>query len=142
MNYPKVSNLILRVGLALTFLFSGYDLITSPSSWVSFVPFWMKNMLPVDVLTYIQIQGGVEILLALALLSGFFLRPAAFLAALEMVAILLLYGVDAVTFRDLAILGGSLALFFGTFAPKIEAKTEGASTVDVSAVTPEGKNLA
>ncbi len=138
MNYSKVSNLILRFGLAFTYIFSGFDLMTSPASWSNFVPFWVKNLLPVDVLTFIQIQGGVEILLALAFISGFFLRPAAFISALEMVAILLLYGIDAVTFRDLAILGGSLAVFFSTFSPKNQpAKTEIVSSTS----TPAGPKL-
>lgn len=121
MNYPKISNLILRYGLALTYIFSGYDLIAHPRSWISFVPYWFANLLPFDTITFIQIQGGVELLLALALITGIFIRPAAFLSALEMTAILLLYGVDAVTFRDLAILGGSLAVFFWSFGPSTAA---------------------
>lgn len=123
MNYQKISNLFLRYGLALTYLFSGYDLIANPRSWSVFVPYWFANMLPVDVLTYIQIQGVVELLIALAFITGYFIRPAAFVSALEMVAILLLYGVDAVTFRDLAILGGSLALFVASFAPEAQNAT-------------------
>jgi cytochrome c-type biogenesis protein len=121
MNYPKISNLILRYGLALTYIFSGYDLIAHPRSWISFVPYWFANLLPFDTITFIQIQGGVELLLALALITGFFIRPAAFISALEMTAILLLYGIDAVTFRDLAILGGSLAVFFWSFGPSTAA---------------------
>jgi cytochrome c-type biogenesis protein len=117
MNYSKISNRILRYGLALTYFFSGYDLIINPGSWSAFVPYWFSNLLPVDKLTFIQIQGGVELLLALAFVFGIALRPAAFISALEMAAILLLYGMDAVTFRDLAILGGSLAVFFSTFSP-------------------------
>jgi uncharacterized membrane protein YphA (DoxX/SURF4 family) len=92
MNYPKVSNLILRIGLALTYFFSGCDLIANPASWSNFAPMWFTGLLPMDILTFVQMQGFVEILLALAFLSGFFLRPAAFISALEMVAILLLYG--------------------------------------------------
>ncbi|MBX4188004.1 MAG: sulfite exporter TauE/SafE family protein [Candidatus Doudnabacteria bacterium] len=139
MNYSKISNLVLRFGLALTYLFSGYDLIANPTSWSNFVPFWMKNLLPVDVLTFIQIQGGVELLLALALLTGFFMRPAAFISALEMVGILLLYGVDAVTFRDLAILGASLAVFFSTFASN-QVKTDTPVTSEGTS-TPTGPKL-
>lgn len=135
MNYPKISNLILRYGLALTYLFSGYDLITSPRSWSSFVPYWFGNLLPVDVLTFIQIQGVVEILIALAFITGYFIRPAAFISALEMAAILILYGVDAVTFRDLAILGGSMALFFYTFSEPAKS----AVAPPVAPVTEEDK---
>ncbi|HYC79493.1 MAG TPA: cytochrome c biogenesis protein CcdA, partial [Candidatus Binatia bacterium] len=140
MNYSKVSNLILRYGLALTYLFSGYDLIAHPRSWSSFVPYWMESLLPVDVLTYIQFQGAVEILLALAFISGFLLRPAAFISAVEMVGILLLYGIDAVTFRDLAILGGSLAVFFATFSPSAQ-KTAVAAAENTPATPPTAKTI-
>lgn len=116
MNYQKLSYQILRYGLALTYIFSGYDLFTHPRSWSAFVPYWLQQILPVDVLTYIQFQGCVEILLALCFISGFFLRPAAFISALQMTGILLFYGIDAVTFRDIAIIGGSLAIFFYTFS--------------------------
>jgi cytochrome c-type biogenesis protein len=136
MNYQKVSNLVLRYGLALTYIYSGYDLITNSRSWASFVPYWFSNLLPVDALTYLQFQGAVELLLALAFITGFALRPAAFLAALEMVSILLLYGIDAVTFRDVAILGGALALFFYTFTP--ESHKQAAAPV-VAPTTPGTK---
>jgi cytochrome c-type biogenesis protein len=103
------------------------------------VPYWFANLLPFDVTTYIQLQGGLEILLAVAFITGFFIRPAAFLSALEMLGILILYGIDAVTFRDLAIIGGSLALFFETFSKK-----ELPMAVDQTAPTetkPTAKNL-
>ncbi len=148
MNYSKVSNLILRYGLALTYLFSGYDLIAHPRTWSSFIPYWFANLLPVDVLTYIQFQGAIELLIALAFIFGILLRPAAFLSALEMVGILILYGIDAITFRDLAILGGSLAVFFWTFtqaakksaplAPPSPARPSSTSTAASSAVTVDG----
>jgi cytochrome c-type biogenesis protein len=138
MNYPKISNLILRYGLALTYIFSGYDLIAHPRSWISFVPYWFANLLPIDTITFIQIQGGVELLLALAFITGFFIRPAAFLSALEMSAILLLYGVDAVTFRDLAILGGSLAVFFWSFGPNT-AKSDTAAAATMGTETGKPK---
>lgn len=147
MNYSKISNLILRWGLALTYFYSGFDLIAHPTSWSVYVPYWFANLLPVEVTTFIQFQGGIEILMALAFVSGYFLRPAAFLSAVEMVAILILYGIDAVTFRDLAILGGSLAIFMQTFSPNnqpqkaVAAAPETAAPVSKTNLTDSQKRL-
>lgn len=115
MNYQKTSFLILRLGLAATYIYSGLDLILHPTAWIVFLPAWFEELLPVSTITYLQFQGSVELLLAAGFITGLGLRAVSFISALEMVAILLFYGFDGVTFRDLAILGGSLAVFFSTF---------------------------
>ena len=114
-NYKKMASLALRFGLAATYIYSGLSLILEPAAWLAYVPVWFVDILPVGILPYLQFQGILELLLAAAFISGILLRPAAFLSALEMLLILVLSGVDGVTFRDLAILGGSLAVFFSTF---------------------------
>lgn len=115
MNYQKTSFLILRLGLAATYIYSGLDLILHPRAWIIFVPSWFNDLLPVSTLTYLQFQGAVELMLAAGFIFGIGLRAVSFISALEMLAILLFYGFDGVTFRDLAILGGSLAVFVSTF---------------------------
>ena len=113
----------LRIGFGLMYLYSGADLIQHPTSWHWALPYWMKQMIstviPLDM--YLRFQGGVEILMALCLLA-WFLKPAivkyaALLSTLEMAAILLLAFLPwsetnfLITFRDIGLLGSSLALF-------------------------------
>lgn len=110
--FAPISILILRLGLALTFLYSGWSLLWSPVDWVGFAPLWFRELLPISLELYLRIQGGVELLWALSLVSGIAIRYAALLASAELAGILIFYGVDLISFRDLGILGSALALTF------------------------------
>ena len=62
-----------------------------------------------------QVQGVGEILVALIFVIWFaprnLVRYVAFLSALEMALILIFTGIDLITFRDIGLLGLSLAIF-------------------------------
>jgi len=109
----------LRLGLGLTYLYSGYDIATHPTAWswaIRGLPQVVQNLIgQIGVETFLRVQGVVEILFALVLLAWFLpkklVRAVALLIGLEMLLILLFVGIDAVTFRDIGLLGGALALF-------------------------------
>lgn len=113
----------LRIGLGLTYLYSGYDLFVHPTAWVWAIPFWLRGFIGsvVDIGSYLRFQGIIEIIFAVLLLGWFVARSVvrwvAFLATLEFAAILLLAFLPfsetnfTVTFRDIGLLGASLALF-------------------------------
>lgn len=107
----------LRLGLGAMYAYSGYDLITTPSHWGLFVPKWLLGMLgtvgmPVE--TFLRLQGVVEIAFVFIFLAWFLPRKFVFWAAListfELVGILIFFGVDLVTFRDVGLVGASGAL--------------------------------
>lgn len=106
----------LRIGLALMYFYSGYDLLTHPTAWTWALPLWLKQIISsvLPVVTYLRIQGVVEIVLAILLLAWFLparhLRWVALLSAAEMAGILAISGNFATTFRDIGLLGASLAL--------------------------------
>lgn len=115
-------NLALRLGLGVMYLYSGFDIIFHPTAWT-----WVIRQLPVVIqnpimsiggggVTFLTIQGAVEILFALVFLAWFLPRTLVWLvtllSAFEMGFILLLVGLDAVTFRDIGVLGASIALMF------------------------------
>ena len=109
---------ILRLSLAVMYLYSGWSLITSPKSWTQFVPFWLKDNLTqirFPVATFVQVQGVGELLIATVFLLWFLPRGLvkwlALLSTIEMTLILIFGGVDLVTFRDIGLLGASLAIF-------------------------------
>ena len=109
---------VLRLSLAAMYLYSGYSLLTSPKSWTQFVPFWLKENLAqisFPVTAFVQVQGVVEIAIAAVLLLWFLpnklVKWSAFLSAIEMASILFLGQIDLVTFRDIGLLGASLAIF-------------------------------
>ena len=109
----------LRVGLAATYLYSGWSIMTAPTSWTQFVPRWFKGFItPIMPLeTYMRVQAATELIFALALLLWFLkptlLKYVALLGGIEMAGILFLgsSGIDLITFRDLGLLGGFATLF-------------------------------
>lgn len=119
--FQKISpEWVLRIGLGGMYLWSGLDIVRHPKSW-----YWAIRPLPqfvqsligsIGIDTFLVIQGVGELVLAVLLLLPFLprrlLRWVAFLNALEIALILLFVGVDAVTFRDIGVLGGAVALWF------------------------------
>lgn len=113
----------LRIFTGLMYLYSGQDLLRHPTAWLWAIPHWLKQIISsvIPLITYLQIQGVVEIAIALVFLA-WFLKPkiikyAALLSTLEMAAILILAFTPfsetnfSFTFRDVGLLGGSFALF-------------------------------
>jgi len=110
---------ILRITLGLMYLYSGIDIIRYPTAW-----FWAVRALPTQILDIINKigmkefligQGVVELLIAAALLIWFvpkkWVRLAALLSSVEMILILLMVGIDAVTFRDIGLIGSGFAIY-------------------------------
>lgn len=114
----------LRIGLGAMYVYSGIDIIRHPTSW-----FWAVRPLfkwvPVSVQMamtkpevmskYLVIQGIGEILLAVVFLAWFvpkyLVKWAALLSVVEFAVILLLIPIDAITFRDIGLLGAFVALW-------------------------------
>ncbi len=109
---------VLRIFFAWMYLYSGVDIIQNPKSWTWAVPTWFNNFITqfMPIETYMRIQGVGEIIFALAFLAWFlkpvFLKYITLLASLEMAGILFLgkTRIDSITFRDLGLLGGLVAL--------------------------------
>lgn len=107
---------VLRIGLGLMYVYSGVSLIRHPFDWQGFLPPWfgelISRFLPLPI--YLAVQGAGELLLALVFLLPFVplaaVRIAAVASAFEFAGILLLTGLDLITFRDIGLLGASLAL--------------------------------
>jgi predicted acyltransferase len=97
-------------------LYSGFFLVTDPQRYYKYVPEWMRSFANViaSLDAYLRIQGIGEMMIAMCLLGWFFprwcVRIAAILLTAEMMLILLFVGVDAVTFRNMGLVGAALAL--------------------------------
>ena len=115
----------LRLGLGLMYLYSGIDIIRHPSAWTWAIPPWfsqlVSTLMPIE--TYMKAHGASELLLAVVFLLWFLPRRvvlfAAFISCVEIAGILLLapFSQFLITFRDLGVLGASLALFLLSFKP-------------------------
>lgn len=129
MNNPliaKSSEWAVRIGLGLMYIYSGIDFLRHPTAWywaIAPLPDFIRGaIMAIGLDRYLMMQGLGELILALIFLIPFapriLLRIAAVLAAFEMASILLFVGIDAITFRDIGLLGAAVSLFFMTFQPK------------------------
>ena len=115
---------ILRISLGVMYLYSGFSLFLHPSAWQWALPYWLKQAMVqfIAINSYLRFQGMVEIIIAVLFLLWFFkpkiVRWVALLSVLEM-AVILIFALFPfseanflITFRDIGLLGASLALFF------------------------------
>src|SRR5437867_1468618 len=105
----------LRLGCGCVNLYSGSFLLTDPTRYYQYVPNWLSQVANAvaSVDAYLRLQGIGEIMIALCLFGWFFprwcVRMASTLLTVEMTLILIFIGVDAVTFRNMGILGAALS---------------------------------
>lgn len=106
----------LRLGLGLTYLYSSMGLLRNPVDWSGFAPIWLIDLVEkfVSIEVFFRMQGVLELLLALTLLAWFASRKFVFIASIvgsiHVLLVILLAGVNPITFRDIGLLGAWLAL--------------------------------
>ena len=105
---------ILRLSMAVTFLWIAILIFKSPVFWTGFIDSWFLDVLPFEALTLIYIVGVFDLLLGLAFLVDWKVHWAGLLSALHMFNILIVTGIDEITVRDIVILGAGLALLSET----------------------------
>ena len=112
----------LRLGFGLMYLYAGFHLFNDPAPWRSYLPVWYAQSIGevMSVELYLRLQGIVEIVAGLLFLAWFFGRRGVLVGTLyalvEFLLILLLTGVDLITFRDIGLLGGAIALLILIFS--------------------------
>jgi len=109
MHRQRLTDLILRVGVAFAFLYPPIDAFFDPYAWIGYFPPFLHGYVPDTVL--LNSFGAVEIVLALWILSGRRIFVPACLMTLMLLTIVSfnLSGFQVV-FRDLAIATMALAL--------------------------------
>lgn len=115
----RFSNLLLKLGLATVFLWFGIHKFIDPQYWVNaWIPGWFPGVLDKFGLTpmnFIYINGVFEILIGLSFITGVGVRLFAFLAAIFLVTVILIFGLggfNEIVVRDIGLLGGMLSLLF------------------------------
>ncbi len=110
-KYTKYSPIILRIGLALVFLWFGMNQISNTVSWVDYVPEWAVRLSSLSADTIVRLNGVFEILFGTALLFGFFTQIAAFLLFLHIAGITFTIGFDPTGIRDLGLTVAMLSVW-------------------------------
>ena len=109
MPYLKTADVLLRVGVALAFLYPPFSALSDPNAWVGYFPPFLQGV--GDPMLLLHAFGVVEVVLALWVLSGWNIWLPAGAAALVLVGIVTFNIPEfQVLFRDLSIAIMALAL--------------------------------
>ena len=110
-NLSTYSATVLRVGIALVFLWFGWSQLHDTSQWVAYVPQWVSDMTSLSLKTIVYLNGVFEIIFGSALLLGLFTRFVSLLLALHMLDITYIVGLDAIGVRDFGLAVATIAVF-------------------------------
>jgi len=106
MNYSSV---VLRFGLGAVVLWFAINQLINPAAWTGLLPSWTSNILAAE--TIIIMNGIFEIVLAVMLLAGIFIRVASIVFALHLLNIIYLLGYNPIAVRDFGLMVAAVALF-------------------------------
>ena len=106
---------VLRVGLGLVFLYAGTASLQNPTSWIGYVPQFVSLIMPRE--TFLMLHGIFELVLGVGFIAGLWIPILSTLAFLSFFSILILIGIDEVTFRDFGLACMALALFLRVAYP-------------------------
>lgn len=101
--------LLLRVGLAVVFVYAAVQSLMHPSEWVGYLPGFLIDHMSAELL--LKVTSIFELILAVWLVSGVYVRYAALLSAALLAGIVLTtLDLLIVSFRDIGLVFAALAL--------------------------------
>ena len=118
----RTSYHILRVGLAVTFLWVGILIASHPEAWGNFIRPWAAGLLPGSIRDAMIGTAVLDIVVGLLLLVDVWVWVAAALAAFHLAVVLVVSGIGDVTVRDIGLLAAAIAVMVESKPPKFLAR--------------------
>ena len=109
---------ILRVGIAVTFLWVGILILKEPEAWGGLIQPWAADILPLPLKTAMFGTAVLDIFVGFMLLIDYFTWQAALLGSLHLIAVLTVSGINAIIIRDVGLLAATLAILVNAFPVK------------------------
>lgn len=106
----KTSFHILRVGLAIAFLWIGVLIFKQPEAWGGYLQPWAAGLLPIPIAQAMIGTAFLDISIGALLLIDSFVWLAALVGAIHLIIVLTVSGITDITVRDIAILAATVAL--------------------------------
>jgi uncharacterized membrane protein YphA (DoxX/SURF4 family) len=103
--------IILRIAMALLFLWFGMSQIIDPSVWVGFMPNSVVTLTGLSVTTLVTINATFEIIAGTMLLFGLYTRVIAAILFLHLLDITFVVSLDAIGIRDLGLAVSTFVIF-------------------------------
>ncbi len=113
---------ILRVGIAITFLWIGVLILKDPVGWSGYIQPWAANLIPVPLTQVMLVTAFFDIVVGVLFLVDIFTWIAALAALFHIATVLIVSGINQVTIRDVGLLAASLSLLVGTFPSNLIPK--------------------
>ena len=101
---------ILRVGIGITFLWVGVLIFRDPQAWGTLLQPWAAGLIGSSLEQAMISAAILDLAVGGLLLINVFVWPAAILGAFHLAIVLTTVGINAITFRDIGLLAGTLAL--------------------------------
>ena len=109
-SYQWLAPIFLRVGIGIVFFLFGIDKFVHVQNWIAYIPVWLPQHVPMDIVTFMYVQGVIEAVLGAFLIIGFWSRTSAFFCAAILFGIIITIGYNEISIRDFGLLLGALAL--------------------------------
>ncbi len=101
---------VLRIGIAITFLWIGILIFREPEAWGNLLQPWAANLLPVPLREAMIATALLDIIIGVFLLIDVLTWIAGLLGVFHLIIVLTGSGIDAITVRDIGLLAATLAL--------------------------------
>src|SRR3989338_19680 len=101
---------ILRVGLAITFLWIGILIFKQPEALGGYITPWAARLLPMPIEQAMMGTAALDIVIGILLLIDSFVWLAALVGTLHLIIVLAVSGITDITVRDIGILAATIAL--------------------------------
>lgn len=106
----KMSFHVLRVGLAITFLWIGVLIFKQPEAWGGYLQPWAAGLLPIPLNQAMVGTAILDIVIGALLLTDTFAWLAATIGAIHLIIVLATSGITDITVRDIGLLAGMTAI--------------------------------
>lgn len=113
---------VLRIGMAVTFLWIGILIFKDPDVWGGFLQPWAADLLPVPLREAMLGTAVVDMAVGFFLLIDIGAWVAALVGAVHLAVVLATTGTTAITVRDIGLLGASISLFWEDLPGQIRSK--------------------
>jgi len=112
---------ILRVGVAITFLWIGILIFREPEAWGLYLHPWAANLLPLPLKEAMIGTALLDIAIGALLLIDTLTWLAALLGAFHLVIVLTVSGINAITVRDMGLLAATIALAISAWPSSVRS---------------------
>ena len=109
---------IIRVGIAITFLWVGVLIFKSPEAWGQFLLPWAAGLLPIPLKEAMIGTAILDFAIGLFLLLDFWTPLFAAIGLLHLLSVLVVSGINDVTVRDIGLAAGLLGLVIYYWPPQ------------------------